>query len=131
MLLDLTLNFQFLHQLLVAPADFLGKFDISGGNIFDQFSGISFNYTFTTPGEGDQLLIYADTTTTGGEEIHYVMTGTIAGTQPQFATLSLGYLSHFKHADIEVQLVSPNGSSGAEVKISNMQQFAIPNNSIS
>jgi hypothetical protein len=110
-----------------AGANFTGKFDISGSVFSGQFSGISFNYQFSNPGEGDQLLIYVDTTTVGGQELHYAMTGTVAAKQEQFATLSLGSLTHDYHANIEVQLVSPSGSTGAAVTITNMQQFTIPN----
>ena len=109
-----------------AGADFTGKFDIVGGNFSGQFSGISFNYQFTTPGQGDQLLIYVNTSTLGNQELHYAMTGTVADTQEQFATLSLGSLAHDFHATIEIQLVSPNGSTGAAVTITNMQQYTIP-----
>jgi hypothetical protein len=107
-------------------AGFTGKFDVVGGRLSGQFSGISFNYHFTTPGEGDQLLIYVNTGSAGGQELHYAMTGTVAGTHEQFATLSLGSLAHHETGTIEIQLVSPSGSTGAAVTITNMQQFTEP-----
>ncbi len=109
-----------------AGADFTGKFDVIGGRISGQFSGISFNYHFTTPGEGDQLVIYVNTGSAGGQELHYVMTGTVADTKEQFATLSLGSLAHHFTGTIQIQLVSPSGSTGAAVTITNMQQFTEP-----
>jgi hypothetical protein len=109
-----------------AGAGFTGKFDVVGGRFSGQFSGISFNYHFTTPGEGDQLLIYVNTGSAGGQELHYAMTGTVAGTQEQFATLSLGSLAHHLTGNVEIQLVSPKSSTGAAVTITNMQQFTEP-----
>ena len=50
----------------------------------------------------------------------------VAGTQEQFATLSLGSLAHDYHGTIEIQLVPPNGSTGTAVTVTNLQQFTIP-----
>jgi hypothetical protein len=97
---------------------FAGKFSPES-----EIAGISFNFRFTNVGAGDQLVISATTGALHGYEIHYVMTGTVAGTGMQFGTLSLGYLAHsFIENSIQIQLVTA-ANSGAQVVVSNMQQF--------
>jgi hypothetical protein len=86
-------------------------------------AGISFNFRFSNMGAGDQLIISAGTGFAHEQQIHYVMTGTVAGTTERFATLSLGSLkdSLFDNK-IQIQLVTVSGSQ-ASVQIDNMQQF--------
>jgi len=102
------------------PATFIGEFSPESG-----LEGISFNYQFTSPGAGDQLVISVDTGTFFEYQIHYVMTGSVAGPNPGFGTLSLTSLAHsFFNHDVKIQLLPAFGSSGsASVTITNMQQF--------
>lgn len=104
-----------------------------GGQVAPQFtgafspethiSGISFNFRFTNMGAGDQLVISAGTGFAHEQQIHYVMTGTVAGTTERFATLSLGSLAHsILDNKIQIKLVTTAGSN-ASVQILNMQQF--------
>jgi hypothetical protein len=101
-------------------ATFTGKFSPESG-----LAGISFNYQFTHPGAGDQLVISVDTGALFGYQIHYVMTGSVAGMNPGFGTLSLTSLAHsFFNHDVQIQLLPAAGGSGtASVTITNMQQF--------
>lgn len=89
-------------------------------------SGISFNFQFTNVGAGDQLVISVTTGLLHQYQIHFVMTGAIAGTSQMFGTLSLGSLavSGFDHS-IQMQLI-PVANSGASVQVTNMQQFKFP-----
>ena len=97
---------------------FTGKFSPES-----EIAGISFNFQFTNVGTGDQLVISATTGFLHDYQIHYVMTGTVAGTGMQFGTLSLGYLAHsVAENSIQIQLVTA-ANSGAQVVVSNMQQF--------
>lgn len=106
---------------------FSGKF-VPVGGVFQgtTFSGISFNYQFTNPGAGDQLVISVDTGFGGVFQLYYIMTGTVADTAVQFATLSLGSLSIASNATVKIQLVPASGSAGAAVTVSNLQQFTSP-----
>lgn len=106
---------------------FSGKF-VPVGGLFSSttFSGISFNYQFTNPGANDQLLINVNTGYFGANELHYVMNSTVAGGDEYFATLSLGSLAHERNGTIQIELVPGPGSTGAEVKIYNLQQYTIP-----
>jgi hypothetical protein len=101
-------------------ATFTGKFSPES-----DLAGISFNYQFTKPGAGDQLVISVDTGTLFAYQIHYVMTGDVAGTNPGFGTLSLTSLAHsFFNHDVQIQLLpAPGSSGGASLTITNMQQF--------
>ncbi|MGE3806758.1 MAG: FG-GAP repeat domain-containing protein, partial [Gemmataceae bacterium] len=89
-----------------------------------EIRGVSFQFNFSNVGDGDQLVVSVDTGTAFAQQIHFVLTGTVAGNGvPQTATLSLGSLapSIFKHT-IQVQLVS-TGNQNASVQLSNFQQF--------
>lgn len=100
------------------PATFIGGFEPVSG-----VSGISFNFKFDQVGQGDQLVISVGTGFAHCQQIHYVMTGTVAGATPRFATLSLGSLSHAVFSNkIQIQLMTVAGS-GAKVEVMNMQQF--------
>jgi hypothetical protein len=102
-----------------SDATFTGKFTPES-----DVAGISFNYQFTNPGAGDQLVISVDTGTLFAYQIYYVMTGTVAGTNQGFGTLTLTSLadSFFNH-DVQIQLLPASGSKGASVTITNLQQF--------
>jgi hypothetical protein len=98
---------------------FTGTF-APGANI----SGVSFNFTFTNVGAGDQLVISVDTGLFDAYQIYYVMTGTVAGTTPQFATLSLASLAGDSKATVRIELVTTPGST-AQVAVTNLEQFAV------
>lgn len=101
-----------------STATFTGKFSPESG-----LNGISFQYEFTNPGQGDQLII----SVTGEDflySIYFVMTGTVAGSNTGVGTLSLTSIAgSFFDKDIKIQLIPAAGSSGAAVTISNLQQF--------
>lgn len=81
-------------------------------------TGISFQYEFTDPGGGDQLVISVGLQ----EKVYYVMTGSVAGTTRGFGTLSLSSAGLLPRLRIELL----SGSSGnATVIISNIQIFTI------
>jgi hypothetical protein len=102
-----------------STAQFIGEFSPEWG-----LDGISFNYQFTNVGQGDQLVISVDTGLGFTYQIHYVMTGTVAGTTQGVGTLSLSSLAYsLSNHDIEIELIPLAGSSGASVTISNLQQF--------
>jgi hypothetical protein len=87
-------------------------------------NGISFNYRFSNVGQGDQLVISADTGLFFAYKVYYVMTGTVAGKGSGVGTLSLTSIagSFFNH-DIKIQLMPLAGSHGASATISNLQEF--------
>lgn len=81
-------------------------------------TGISFQYEFTEPGAGDQLVISVGLQ----EKVYYVMTGAVAGTTRGFGTLSLSSAGILPRLRIELL----SGSSGsATVIISDIQIFSI------
>jgi pimeloyl-ACP methyl ester carboxylesterase len=109
-----------LSQSGTNPSIFTGGF-----SPLSKIAGISFNFRFTNVGAGDQLVISVGTGFAHAQQIHFVMTGTVAGTTERFATLSLGSLAHsIFNNSIEIKLV-PVANSGASVQILNMQQFVI------
>jgi hypothetical protein len=100
---------------------FTGKFS-PGANL----AGISFNFQFSNIGAGDQLVISLDT---GPfhlyNQTYFLMTGTVAGSAIQFGTLSLASLAGASSAStITIELKTVSGS-GAQVSVSNLQQFAL------
>jgi hypothetical protein len=101
----------------------------------NNLAGISFNYQFTQPGNGDQLVISVKGPLPFQTyQIRYVMTGSVAGTSEGFGTLSLTSLAIWAglplNCSIQIQLFAPSsGSTGASVTITNMQQFTVPQSS--
>ena len=109
-----------LSQSGTSPSIFTGGF-----SPLSKIAGISFNFRFTNVGAGDQLIISVGTGFAHAQQIHFVMTGTVAGTAEHFATLSLGSLAHSVfNNQIQIRLV-PTANSGASVQVLNMQQFVI------
>lgn len=94
-------------------------------SIVSGISGVSFNFKFSKLGAGDQLKISVDDAN-GNQAVHFVMTDSIAGTDQQYGTISLGSLAHRYNATIQIQLVPGKDSKGASVTLQKMQEFTSP-----
>ena len=81
---------------------------------YDGYTGLSFDYQFTSFAPGDVLTILAD-----GTEA-FVMDPTVAGTQALHATISLSALPFEKHT-LTFILTSTSANSSSAVTVSNVE----------
>ena len=87
----------------------------------DDIDGITFDVTFTSPGDGDQLIV-----SVAGDDV-FVMDGLSAGTTTRSVAVSLGSLIYdgfFGHS-LLVTLASNGSATGSTVSVTNFREVKV------
>ncbi len=100
-----------------------GTSAVYDGTIYPEFNvdGLTFDVQFTSPGDGDQLIV------TIAGDLAFVMDGLSAGTTTRSVAISQGgliYDGFFGHS-LSITLASNGSSTGSTVVLSNFREFKI------